>query len=116
MLRIATFILAIALADGAAQALADAQAAVQPARQTDWEGLYSDARAGRGREVQESALLQGVVFGGRRGFTVCSYAYAILRRVASLKGSPSNSNPTGTPSSVKPAGIAMAGRSVVALS
>jgi mono/diheme cytochrome c family protein len=55
MWRIAAFIFAICAAAGAELTVASAQASSQPARQTVWEGLYSDVQAVRGREAYVKA-------------------------------------------------------------
>src|SRR5262245_8323685 len=56
MTRIVALIVGIgALAGAGLSAAPRAQSAAQPARQNVWEGLYSEAQAGRGREAYEKA-------------------------------------------------------------
>ena len=54
--------------------------------------------------------------GGRRGRVACSEAKAYLSSVASVNAPPSSSMPIGRPSTLKPAGIEIAGSPVAALS
>ncbi len=58
----------------------------------------------------------GVLNGGRRGFVACSHANAYFSSFASSHAPPSSSSAIGSPSLLNPAGIAIAGNPVVALS
>ena len=57
MQRIAAFILVSAVSASAGLTVTSlgAQAAAEPTRRTVWDGLYSDAQAGRGREAYVKA-------------------------------------------------------------